>query len=457
MGLFFYPIIVVAAIVLLSATVVLFIRKDSSRIKEKKKRKKRIRAKDREAILRAANKKLAQNPKDPHAHLSLADLYFQEKNHELALKYYKVCIELCATVPQIDEFEVTVRHALSALNVKNYEEAYKSFMIARTLNGEGFEVNYNLGYLEYIRKNFQKSASYLQKARLLNPEHVETNRYLGHSLFRIKKYKDAISTLRRAIEYEPENKNTLFTLAQSHFELTQYDFALKIFSHLRTDPVLGSNAALYSGTIHLNNKQYQKAIMDFEIGLRHEGIAKEIALELKYRMAASYLCEGDIPAAINTWKEVQEIQPDYKDIKDNLRKYQEINTNRHLQIFLLASASEFVTLCRKIATAYFPKASTKLLDISLHRSEYVDILADVNTRQWDELVLYRFIRSTGQIGEFMLRELYARIKELKAGRGICIAPGSFSDSARTFVEARLIDLVEKEELLKHFGRLEPGL
>ena len=146
-----------------------------------------------------------------------------------------------------------------------------------------------------------------------------------------------------------------------------------------------------------------------------------------------------------------------KDVKAKLSKYQEINTNRNLQIFLLASSSEFVTLCRKIAANYFSRAAAKLLDISLHKSEYVDILAEVHTQKWEDLVLFRFIRTTGQIGELMLRELNARIKDLKAGRGICITSGTYSESVKSFVEARLIDLMEKEELLKLFKRIEPNL
>ena len=121
----------------------------------------------------------------------------------------------------------------------------------------------------------------------------------------------------------------------------------------------------------------------------------------------------------------------------------------------MSSNSEFVTLCRKLATSYFSRANTKILNIALPGNEYIDLFTEVHNRQWEDLILFRFIRSNGQSGELMMREMYSRIKELKAGRGICITAGDFSEGARDFVEARLIDLVEKEELFKLFSRL-PG-
>ncbi len=452
MEVFSYPLIAVGALILLgTAAAILF--KKSPTGRKNKKQKKKIKSKDRNKILRKADKRLAQNPKDPDAHLSLAALYYEEKNYEQALKHYKICIDLCATVPGINEFEVTLRHALSALMLKQYEDAYKSFMIARTFDGENFEVNYNLGYLEYMRKNFQRSAPYLEKAYAVNPQHAATNRYLGHSYYRLKKYKRSISSLQRTYEYEPEDKNSLFVLGQSYYELAQLNFALNIFSHLRADSTLGAGASLYAGIIHFKTKQYQKAIMDFEIGLRHENTPKETVNELKYRLAAAYLNQGDVSSAITRWKEIQESQPDYKDVKEQLNKYLEINKDRQMQVFLMASSSEFAGLCKRIAVIYFPNSNTKLLDISLYKNEYADIFAEVNTRQWDDFILFRFLRTTGAIGDLMVREFHSRTKDLKAGRGICITCGTFSDTARSFVEARLIDLVEKEELLKLFKRL----
>ena len=67
--------------------------------------------------------------------------------------------------------------------------------------------------------------------------------------------------------------------------------------------------------------------------------------------------------------------------------------------------------------------------------------------------MFRFIRSTGTVGELSLRDLYAKIKEVKAGKGYCLTAGTFSDEAKRFVEARLIDLIEKPALVKSLNSI----
>lgn len=408
---------------------------------------------DKATIIREANKRLAQDPKDAKALLSLADVYYKDGNWDQAMKNYGLLLDVVAANPELDEFDITVKHALCAMKLKQYEPAYKSFVIARTMNAETFDVNYNLGYLEFMKKNYDKAAGLLNKARQLKPEHPETLKYLGHSLFRMKRYKEAASMLRKTIELHPEDKESLFLTAQCYYEIGQHDAATKIFSHLRTDPAMGPMSALYSGTINLKNRKLDEAIMDFEIGLRHENIKKETEIELKYRLSSAHIQKQEIAQAVKLLKEIHEAAPNYKDVTAQLNKYKELNSNKNLQKYLMSTQSEFVSLCRKVVENHFPKSRTKILDISVNKNEYTDILADINTSQWEDLILYRFIRTGGQTGELVLRDLYTRLKEVKAGRGFCLTSGSYTDGAKQFVEARLIDLIDKKELMKILNSL----
>jgi len=447
-----YPLLAAVLIILLGATAVLFLKRGSPS-REGNDGRKKLRARDRSSLLREADKRLALNPRDPEALLSLAELYFLEEDYDKALKHYRTLSELCATHAELNELDIAMRHGLAAMKLKNYPEAYKNFLIGRTLDEDNFVANYNLGFMEFSAKNYPKAVPFLQKAAAANPDHTAANKLLGLGLLKLKKPQEAVQPLRRVIDFEPEDKESLFALAQVYLELGHGEMALKIFSHLRLDPTWGASAALYSGTIHFKAKDHQQAISDFQIGLRHENLPRELLLELKYRQAAAHLFLGEIPQTIRLWNEIQELQPEYKDIKQQLAKYQEIYTNSNLQVYLLASSSEFVNLCRRIASKYFTNATVKMTNIAMHKNEYVDILAEVNTRQWEDIVILRFVRSAGQIGELILRELYSRIKDTKAGRGVCVSAGSFTETAQQFVEARLIDLVDKEGLLKLFKRL----
>lgn len=411
-------------------------------------KKKRTKVKDRASIIKEANRLLAQNPKDHRALESLAQLYFSEQSWEKAMKTYGVLMNLCATVQEIDEYEVTLRYGLSAMQLRNYDEAYKALVLARNGHRDVFEINYNLGYLEYRRKNYDKAASLLRLARQERSDHVPTQRYLGQALYKLKKYGDSIGLLQRVVELEPDDKESMFTMGKAYYELAQYEMAGRIFTHLRPDPQVGPSAALLAGTIRLKNREPQQAIMDFEIGLRHENVPPDVQLELKYRLAAAYTAEQDLGQALPLLQEIYKINPGYKDVAAQLSRNRELHSNRNLQTFLMAPSSEFVGLCRRVVNSFIPQSQVKIVDISVNKSEYADVLAEIETARWMDTILFRFIRTTGQVGELLLRDMHSRIKDLRAGRGYCLTAGTYSEEARHFVEARLIDLIAKDKLMK---------
>jgi hypothetical protein len=200
------------------------------------------------------------------------------------------------------------------------------------------------------------------------------------------------------------------------------------------------------GTINAEHRQYDQAIEDFEIGLKHQAIKPDVALELKYKLAVAYLKQNEIAKALNYLRDIQLINANYKDAAVLLGKYQEFSANKNLQTFLMAPSSDFVALCRKIVMTYYPRARIKISNISVHKNEWADILAEVDTPKWSDVVLFRFIRIQGSIGELILRDFHSHTKEVKAGKGICIAAGTFTDEAKRYIEARLIDLIEKDRL-----------
>jgi tetratricopeptide (TPR) repeat protein len=181
------PILIPVGIVIIAAAIVIPLLLKGKKTEEGNGKK--FKGKDRNAVIKEANRRLAQNPKDAEALLALADLYYREGIFDKSMRSYELLIDLCATNPEIDEFDVTTRYALSAMKLKKYDEAYKSLLIARSMKPDVFEINYNLGYLEYQKKNYEKAAKLLLIARKDQPEHVETLRYLGMSLYKLQKYR----------------------------------------------------------------------------------------------------------------------------------------------------------------------------------------------------------------------------------------------------------------------------
>jgi tetratricopeptide (TPR) repeat protein len=410
--------------------------------------------KDRNAILKDANRRLASNPRDHNALRTIADLYYQEETWDKAMKTYGILMNLAPSNSDIDEAYVTARYGLAALQLKNYDEAYKSLAVARTLDENSFEINYNLGYLEYRRGNLEKAVQMLRIAGEAKPENLAVRRYLGRALHKLQRYRDAVRYLKGVVDLEPEDKESLFFLAQSYQELGQNEQALMIFTHLRPDPTVGPHAALFAGTIRAGKRDLDQAIVDFELGLRHQQIRQDVQLELRYRLAGAYMKQQEIGKALSQLAEIHRINPGYKDVANQISRNKELHGNHHLKTYLIAPNSEFVTLCRRMVMTFYRNAKVKITDVQVHKNEYADILTEIETSKWEDVILFRFIRGTGQVGELVVRELNSRLKETRAGRGFCITAGGFSETATHYVEARLIDLLDKEQLLKVFQRLD---
>jgi tetratricopeptide (TPR) repeat protein len=415
---------------------------------------KKISKSSRDTIMNEANKRLAQNPHDQEALYTLAGVYFDDESWDKAMKTYETLAEHLTSSSGIDRFEVYLRHGISAKKLNMLDQAYKGFSMARSFRQDNFEVNYELGALEFERKNYEKAVQLLQQARVQDPESPAALRYLGHALFRLKKPKEAMSFIRKAIDLAPDDKESLYTLAECYNEANQTEQALRIFSHLRADPVMGPNSCLIAGTIRLDTRQYEAAIQDFEIGLKHVTIKADILAELRYKLATTFIKINEIGKAIPLLKQIQSENNNYKDVQVLLSKYIELSANRNLQVFLMSSSADFIALCRKIVMTYYPRAKVKITNISVNKNEWADITAEIDTPKWSEIIMFRFIRTQGSIGELIVRDFHSHLKDVKAGKGICITVGSFTEEAKRYTEARLIDLIEKAQLQKILNSLD---
>ncbi len=448
----FLPVLIISLISLSAVTAVSIGLKSKS--DKKKRHSGKSPVKDRAQILKEANRRLASNPKDPQALESLADLYYEEGEYKKAMRTYQLLLDQAGSSSDLDQARLNLRYGLSAMQIEAWGEAYKGLMIARSRDPENFEVNANLGKLEFMRKNYEKCAGFLKKVLRSQSDHPESLKYLGESLYRLKRYSEAVPYLRQAVAARPEDKETLYALARCLYEIPQLEMAQKIFRHLRTDPKWGPNSALYSGTIFSKKREWEEAATDYQIGLRHENLTGELQLELKYRLAEAFNQTNRIDRALAILNEIYEAAPGYKDVATQIKRYRELNSNKNLQIYLLAPTNQFIALCRKITQVVFPKARIKITDMNVQKTEYVDLLTEVKTSKWEDIILFRFMRSEGQVGELFVRDLYAHSKELHAGRGFCFTAGNFTSESAKFVEARLIDLVDKPALMKYLKSID---
>lgn len=419
----------------------------------RKKSGKKGRQKSRAQIIRDSSRKLAQDPHNANALIALGDLYYSERAWDKAYPIYETQLGIAPAHKEIDVFRAALRQGVCAVKLDKIAEAFKGLGTAVQINPNDFEVNYYLGLAFYKNNEFEKAIPRFKKVVLIKPEATGINSPLGLSLYKAKHYKESLPYLKRALDENPENKEVLFAMADGMNESGYGEKAMKVFMHLRPDPEFGAKACLAAGMFHLKIGQPDKAIQDFEIGLKHQNATPEIAIETRYRLANAHFAQRAIGKGIGYLQEIQEVNPQYKDVPQLIARYSELNQNKNFQTYLMASSSDYVALCRKIVLNFYQKAVTKIVDISV-KPENVEILVTVEFSRSEETHIFRFYRTTGAVADLYVREFHARVTEAKADKGICITAGLFSDEGRKYAEGRPIDLIDKSSLIKILKKVE---
>ena len=419
----------------------------------RKKSGKKGKQKTRAQILKESTRKLAQDPHNADALIALGDLYYNERAWDKAFPIYETQMGIAPVHREIDIFKASLRQGICAVKLEKIPESFKGLSAAAQINPNDFEVNYYLGVAFYKNNEFEKAVPRFKKAVVVKPEASGINSPLGLALYKAKHYKESLPYLKRALDENPENKEALFAMADGMNESGYGEKAIKVFMHLRPDPEFGAKACLAAGIFHLKMGQPDKAVQDFEIGLKHQNATPEVAIETRYRLANAHFAMKAIGKGIGYLQEIQAVNPQYKDVPQLLSRYSELNQNKNLQTYLMASSSDFVALCRRIVMKYYQRAVAKIIDISV-KPENVEILMNIDFVRAEETHIFRFYRTTGAVADLYVREFHARVSEAKADKGVCITAGLFSEEGRKYAEGRPIDLVDKNGLIKILKKVD---
>lgn len=401
--------------------------------------------KTRAVLMREATKRLAQNSRDPVGLNIMGNVYYQEQDWEKAYSSYSMMMDNMKNLPLPEQFTAVLRCGISAIKTGRVIEAKKVLKYALSIEPRNFDVNYNLAYAFYMDKDYERAAQLFKKALVVQPDNYFAVKYMGCALQKMHKYNDAITYFKKTLNIKPDDKEVVFAMGECFYETGASDKCVKMLTHLRADPSFGPQSCLYIGMIKAKENSLDKAAENFMIGLKHKSIPFNTANDLRYRLAQTLLKNKEIGQALKILKELHVTNPGYKDVSSLISRYQELNQNRNLQIYLMSGQSDFAGLCRKIVAGFYPNAKVKILDISV-LSNYTDIVAEIDAPKYSDIAVFRFFRSQGVVGELLLRDFHGKVRETKGGRGVCMTAGTFAEEAVKYAEGRPIDLYDKRKL-----------
>lgn len=447
-NIFTYLIPIVLVLAVIAIIIMIATRKNSSSSKSNGKKKA-----NQAQIVREANKKLSKDPHDPAGLIPIGDVYFTSHLWEKAYAVYDQLVKLASENISIDPFLVSLRLGICAVQLKKTQEAYTALTTAAKLKPQNYEVNYYLGKACFDAGQWDKAIPCFKRALIENPEAEGVYFSLGQALYNSRRYKESLPCFKKALTEDPSNKEAIFDMADAMQECGMGDKAIKMFMHLRADPVYGSRSCLAAGIYHTQANDLEDAVTDYEIGLKHENTPQNIRLEILYNLARVYFDEKEISKGLNCLKQIRNVNLNYKDVNALIGRYQELSQNSNLQIYLSSNSSEFVALCRQFIAVKYKDSTVKIQSIDVDPL-YTDIFANVYNARWEDSILFRFFRTNGTTGDMYVREFHNHMQDLKASRGYCISAGSFTEECHKYIEGRSLDLIEKNDLNKILKQIQ---
>jgi tetratricopeptide (TPR) repeat protein len=309
-----------------------------------------------------------------------------------------------------------------------YDDAQELLTMAQSIDSTSFEVNYYLGVCEYYKRQYESAFKHLKIATLAKPENMQSLKYLGFIFFQAQNYKNALMCLNRVQQSDEKTPESTYYFGYALLKVGKREDAYTILSGLINDPDWGGVALKECADISFKSGQYDQAI-----DLGKEALAKKSMsmsdkdkAEIHYVLGNSFSQMRDTANALQHYNLVKSLSNAYPDINDKIDHLQEIFYNRNLQTFLNANWPDFEKQALAVIRLIFPNAK-----VSSHQrmassvGETVDILAEIETRQWQDVVLVRFIRDKNQVGDVFIRDLAARLKEYRQGGVFVSQQGHF--------------------------------
>jgi tetratricopeptide (TPR) repeat protein len=247
----------------------------------------------------------------PEIYLMTADAYFQKKNYNNALNYFKQYMGIVHTEPAKD---VLYRIGFCEYQTQSYQQASESLKgIADENSKQGQYAAYYLGLSYFNLKNKEYAVNALQQAKNAHFDVMieqESTWLLAKMNYELERYDDAITHLKYFVEsypQHPERKKAIDLLGKAYLYSNQYDEALAYIESIpdRTQNINGTYQQIsYAKASEVFNKgEYVAAINLYEKSLRYP-LLPDLVLGAKFWKAEAFVLGGNPQTAIPLYQEL---------------------------------------------------------------------------------------------------------------------------------------------------------
>eukprot|EP00826_Nyctotherus_ovalis_P019266 TRINITY_DN15911_c0_g1_i1.p1 TRINITY_DN15911_c0_g1~~TRINITY_DN15911_c0_g1_i1.p1 ORF type:complete len:544 (+),score=181.02 TRINITY_DN15911_c0_g1_i1:196-1827(+) len=213
---------------------------------------------------------IKHNPKEPIYYLNKASVFIEQKKFEEALNACEIALRVAEEISPRPLQKIAKVHAKKGncyLQMKEFDNAIKAYDTSL------LEVN------DPAIKKKRNECAQLKKEQeekaYINPELAEKHREEGNKYYRDGNYIEARKQYDEAIKRSPQSAVLYVNRALTWLKVLEHAKALQDIDHsLKIDPKY-IKAYAKKGNIHLQLKEFHRALLAYEKGLELDGSNKE--------------------------------------------------------------------------------------------------------------------------------------------------------------------------------------
>lgn len=405
------------------------------------------------AAIKGLTELIEKDERNPYIHYLLAESFYQEGNKAHSIVEYRQVLKLGMFANPYNE--ITIRSKLAKLykEQKALDGAKKEYLILTKIDPKNFEHFYQVGLLFFNATYFEKAQQYLKKSSSLNPKHVNSFFYLGQIYYRHNKITEARDVFTKTVNLDPKNYKAHYFMGLVLRNLGDLDSAVKEFDIAQKDDEIRVRALLGKGLCLVDKTQFRQAQVEFERSLKFAPRGTETEFNLKYFAALCAERLRDIQTAIEYWESIFSVKPDFKDVAEKLKTYEEFRVDDGLKDFMIASPARFEDLSTKLVNSM----GFTVIDMELVNDATIEILSTEAEGKFRHIKktnqFIKIWRTTETIPVSSIEKLHDEMRAKNAKLGIFMTTGEFSSAANEFVKSRPVNLISRAELLGFFQKI----
>ena len=344
--------------------------------------------------------------------------------------------------------------------LENVVDAEKYYRMAHKLNQFNVDANFGIGFIEIKNnKSYARAYSHFNSILRVEPDNPEALKYMAICCQNVNKVSEAYPYIKKYCKLKPEDTEMLMYYANLLVVINHLDEAEEVFLKLQKDNKYFNDATYNLAEIYRKKQEYDNAIKNYDIVIKIGFLKDNASLDVCYSIAECYAAVNKNENALEYYTKIYNSNPEYKNVKEKIELYNKVTKNNLFEIYLTGNQPEFIQLMKMFVKYYLSKYTNlkgvaNFVEFKTIQDSTIETKVEISTGSSIDVAIFTFIRTTGVTGDLTIRGLYNRIKEHKLSRAVCVTAGTFSDTAKQFVESRIIELVESDKLNEILSKIK---